>query len=54
MAAMTRNNCERILQAIKREHDTFRLMLKGVVLDLKTCEVYEGVSDADQADTFDQ
>ena len=37
-----------ILQVIKREHDTFRLTQKGVVLDLKTGEVYEGVSDGRQ------
>lgn len=30
-----------ILRAIEREHDAFRLMQKGVVLDLKTGEVYE-------------
>lgn len=33
------------LQAIRREHDAFRPMRKGVVLDLKTGEVYEGVGD---------
>lgn len=31
-----------ILQAIKREHDTFRLMQKGVVFGLKTGEVTKG------------
>lgn len=37
-----------ILQAAKREHDTFRPMRKGVVPDLKTGEVYEGVGDGRQ------
>ena len=31
-----------ILQAIKREHGTFRLMQKGVVLDLKTARYTKG------------
>lgn len=42
---MAMSDVLQILQAIKRERDTFRLMQKGVVLDLKTGEVYEGVSD---------
>ena len=38
-----------ILRAIERQHDLFRLMQRGVVLDVKTGEVYEGVSDGDHS-----
>ena len=47
---MARNDCEQILRAIKRKHDTFCLMQKGVMLDPKTGgiyivrEEYEGIS----------
>lgn len=39
---MAMNDCKRILLAIERKRDTFRLMQKGVVFDLITGEVYEG------------
>lgn len=32
---------ERIMRAIERERDVFRLMQRGLVLDVKTGEVYE-------------
>lgn len=39
---MAMSDVLRILQAIEREHDAFRPMRKGAVLDLKTGEVYGG------------
>lgn len=38
---MAWSDSEQILQAIEREHDTFRLMQRGVVLDVKTGKVYK-------------
>lgn len=46
---MAMSDGPQILRAIERQRDAFRLMQKGVVLDLKTGEVYEGVSDGKQS-----
>lgn len=47
---MAKNDCERILQAVKRKRDAFRSKQECAVLDFKACRVYvkggrnEGVS----------
>ena len=47
---MAKNDCERILQAVKRKRDAFRSKQERAVLDFKACRVYvkgdrnEGIS----------
>ena len=38
---MAMSDGQQILRAIERQHDVFRSMQKGLVLDLKTGKVYE-------------
>lgn len=49
-ASMAKNDCERILQAVKRKRDAFRSKQERAALDFKACRVYvkggrnEGIS----------